>query len=213
MKKFTRKTTKLSGKYYFKSETDWYETNDPETIRKALFERNVISFKQRIELLNGWAKAILEKTGIPAVNKMWRTKTGEWIQKKPENYAGGCWICEYVEKELGYSLGSVPGLAAQIISLIENVSANGLSASTAFDLGALSERLLACMWEDGSRKNGGVSSGESRKAKLQERNQKIAQHAQKLIDDGRKSDCASILSDIYGLSDRQIRNILSNFGI
>ena len=58
------------------------------------------------------------------------------------------------------------------------------------------------------RRAGGVASGESRNNELQERNQRIVKSAQELVNEGKKSDCVSILSKRYGLSTRQIRNIL-----
>lgn len=148
---YTRKSVKAQGRYHFKTETDWYETSDPETIKEVMAERNVVSFNQRVDLLDGMARSILEDAGIRAVDQMWQTMTGEWTPNKPNTYRGGAWLDWYVEKILGHDSGSVIGLAARIISKIATIRANGPAPSDAFDLGTLSERLLGSQFWDAGR--------------------------------------------------------------
>lgn len=63
------------------------------------------------------------------------------------------------------------------------------------------------------RCEGGLNRWQSVAEDLEERNQYIADKALELIQEGRRRDCVSILSQRTGLSPRQIRNILKSYQI
>lgn len=151
MKRFTKKTVKASGRYHFKTETEWFETNDPATIRKVLAQRKPLSFNQRIDQLDQYAKAVLADAGIPPVDQMWCNAAGEWAAEETAESRGGAWICNYVQSVLCHDAGSVIGLAARVVSKIATMRANGPAPSDAFDLGTLSERLLGSQFWDAGR--------------------------------------------------------------
>jgi hypothetical protein len=59
----------------------------------------------------------------------------------------------------------------------------------------------------------GKISGEQKASELIDRNQKIGEKAKKLIENGRRRDCVSILAEQFELSTRQVRNILKFYHI
>ncbi|RJQ72234.1 MAG: hypothetical protein C4519_18805 [Desulfobacteraceae bacterium] len=141
------------GRYYFKRDIVRYK-GDPEALKKVLQEHMPPSFDKHMEQILEWCKSILRENGIPDSSHMFKTKSGEWTPIEPamDEYRGSCWICLYVEKELGYDADSVPGLAARIISLIATIKANGATPLYGFNLGSLTERLGASLFWDNGRK-------------------------------------------------------------
>ena len=152
MEIFTRRTIKKTGRYYFKTEKSWIESNDPEVIKKL---EQSITFDQIASNIDTWAKSILKENGVPNSLVMYRTKAGGWTpdEQQSENY-GWCKLCHYVTEELGYDEGSVPGIAARLVSTIGWIKLNGKASELdAFEIGRLAERLEASLYlDDGSRK-------------------------------------------------------------
>ena len=145
-----RKVLGETGRHYFKSDLVRYTGDDPKEVEAVWKSNKPIPFAEKVDLLSSWAKAILRKACLPDTERMWKTKDEKWTAQEPndEDYAGGCRIDHYINKVAGFDPDSVPGLASRIIALVDTMRSNGGTAADGFDLGALSERLMASQYLD-----------------------------------------------------------------
>jgi hypothetical protein len=140
--KLKKKVIGEGGAYYHKYDVVQYE-GDTKSIEKIRKENMPPSFKERIDLLEEWAKSILRDSNLPDTA----------IVKAPEGHQGGFRIDYHVEKVLKHDADSILGLAARIVALTDTIKANGASHTEAFELGGLSERLRAWIWWGSGPKN------------------------------------------------------------